>query len=125
MIVEVIKGVEHSIELNFGESSVCITPDEAQKLIGQLRAVLPVPSDVEEAAKAYEDSLGYYECVNQWPSVGFAAGMLAERERLMNDAVEGRIEYVNGFATLDNVVLRPADFKPGEKVSVIIIKKEK
>ena len=31
-------------------------------------------SDLEEAAKKYEDSLGYYECMNQWPGVAFKAG---------------------------------------------------
>lgn len=40
-----------------------------------------LPADVEEAAeqaaKTYEDALGYYECMNQWPSVGFKAGFKA------------------------------------------------
>lgn len=32
------------------------------------------PEGLDEAAKAYEDGLGYYECMNQWPSVAFKAG---------------------------------------------------
>ena len=32
------------------------------------------PQGLDDAAQAYEDSLGYYECMNQWPSVGFKAG---------------------------------------------------
>ena len=30
--------------------------------------------DLEKAAEEYEHNLGYYECVNQWPSVAFKAG---------------------------------------------------
>ena len=33
-----------------------------------------ISSDIDEAAEEYEDNLGYYECMNQWPSVAFKAG---------------------------------------------------
>lgn len=33
-----------------------------------------LPSNLDEAAEEYEHNLGYYECVNQWPSVAFKAG---------------------------------------------------
>lgn len=28
----------------------------------------------EEAAKAYEESLDYYHCMNDWPSIAYRAG---------------------------------------------------
>lgn len=29
---------------------------------------------IEEAAEEYENDLGYYECINQWPKTSFIAG---------------------------------------------------
>ena len=138
MIVEVIKGVEHSIELNFGESSVCITPDEAQKLIGQLRAVLPAPSDVEEAARGY--ATAHIKRAEWVPmDVAFLDGAKWKEGQLMKDAVEGiavddhLIKVCCGdgeedrYIDLDPLLRNHAVFriKESEKVSVIIIKKEK
>ena len=90
MKVEVIKGASHSIELIHGETSVCITPDEAENLIAQLRAVVPVPSDVQEAADKY---IGHPYEVDEGVEVSmrrdaYADGMLVERERLMKEACE-------------------------------------
>ncbi len=31
-------------------------------------------SRVEERAKAYEESLDYYRCMNDWPSISYRAG---------------------------------------------------
>jgi len=81
MKVEVIKGVKHSVELNFGEISVCITTADAENLIAQLRAVLPVPADVQEAADWY---IGHRAEVGEDLETfakrqAFADGMLAER----------------------------------------------
>jgi len=171
MKLEVIKGVKHSIELNFGESSVCITPDEAQKLIGQLQAVVPVPSDVEEAAESWS-SKTHFSWPNQVPAgkQGFIAGAewqkeqmekkisliqkswyeegkiagkyegltddekyqqgaFDERERLMKEAVEGRV-CKDPTADQGPCYYVETDcgnfegFAPGDKVSVIIIKKD-
>lgn len=47
-----------------------------------------------------------------------------EVEDAPEEAVEGRIEYVNGFATLDNVVLHPRDYKNGQKVRIIVNEEE-
>ena len=33
-----------------------------------------LPDNLDEAAEKYEHNLGYYECMNQWPSVAFKAG---------------------------------------------------
>ena len=76
----------------------------------------PAPADVQEAADNYEKSLDYYHYTNDEPRVGFAAGMLAERERLMKEApvadvIEMRgntekgypLELTLGFPRLPNI----------------------
>jgi len=122
MIVEVIKGVEHSIELNFGESSVCITPDEAQKLIGQLRAVLPAPSDVEEAARGY--ATAHIKRAEWVPmDVAFLDGAKWKEGQLMKDAVEVTV-YYNFENRLAVTAQLPEDspHKFCDKVKLIILK---
>lgn len=37
---------------------------------------------IEERAKEYEQSLGYYDCMNQWPQEAFIAGAKSEHEEL-------------------------------------------
>lgn len=125
MKVKVIKGVSHSIELIHGEISVCITTDEAENLIAQLRAVVPVLEDIQEAAEKWATTT-HFEWPNQVPAgkKGFIAGMLAERERMMKDAVDGEVvsdlKNVNYVRTMSKI---PDTLYFGEKVSVIIIKK--
>lgn len=109
MKVDVIKGVSHSIELIHGETSVCITPDEAQNLIAQLRAVVPVPSDVQEAADEaaemaarraypYEGGTKGDICKASIPIFckGFKAGIAHERERLMKEAPVAEVCEMRG-----------------------------
>lgn len=104
-----------------------------------------VPKDLEEAAEAFAfkslDEVILYGCTLSGRRACFIAGAkwqeeqdlkyISEihrngynlcKEQMMKDAVEGRIEYVNGFATLDNVVLHPRDYKNGQKVRIIIVK---
>lgn len=127
MKVEVIKCLSHSIELILGETSVCITTDEAQNLIAQLRAVVPVPSDVEEAAEKWATTT-HFEWPNQVPAgkKGFIAGMLGERERLMKEAVEGQVSAIDTarFIDIDQDICdkRLAERKDGDKVKLIIVK---
>lgn len=135
MKVEVIKGVSHSIELIHGETSVCITPDEAESLIAQLRAVVPVQDDIQEAAflaypvkeKLNYKGTGKYD-KNFQRRRSFAAGMLAERERLMKEAVGCMFSFTEDKTPClligDGYALR-VNAKKGDYFEAIIIKKEK
>ncbi len=88
----------------------------------------PVPSDVQEAADWY---IGHRAEVGEDSETfakrkAFAAGMLAERERLMKGAVDGTVkgdrvirDRYAVFAEVD-----PKKFRPGERVYVIIIKEK-
>lgn len=92
----------------------------------------PVPEDVLEAANQY---IGYPPEVDEGVSTSlrrraFADGMLAERERLMKDAVECNVIWYDGrLLDFTQEQLDAALDKIGAgvdaKVSVIIIKKEK
>lgn len=107
--------------------------------------------DLKEAAEEYECNLGYYECVNQWPSVAFKAGAewqkkkfeaeyeldwitdlkkdlyelgrKDEREQMRKDAVEG---YVNYYEDSGGILMAEAlvgcPYHNGDKVKIIIIK---
>ena len=101
----------------------------------------PVPADVPEAAKKYADEqllghnrelaesghtrhfkMGYVCFAGYEIEAAFADGMLAERERLMKEAVEGEI-VKDIFGKLGATAKVNLDgFKFGEKVRVIIIK---
>lgn len=146
MKVEVIKGVSHSIELIHGETSVCITPDEAENLIAQLRAVVPAPADIQEdkAATDYYLNLpnsSYGEGGHLLPrsiNEAFKAGIAYERERLMKEAevVEGIVcgrvaDHINikveggDYLTPKGVMHILADkskYEIGDKVKLIILK---
>lgn len=43
--------------------------------------------ELNKAAEEYENSLGYYECMNQWPKVAFIAGAKWQKEQMMKEAV--------------------------------------
>ena len=97
MKVEVIKGVSHSIELNFGETSVCITPDEAENLIAQLRAVVPVPGDVQEAAEKYNEMMSWaWEAPNHPHKAAFIAGAEWERNKTIPADVQEAADWYIG-----------------------------
>lgn len=51
----------------------------------------------EEAAKAYEESLDYYHCMNDWPSIAYRAGYeQAEKDTI--SIIESRISEIIGDA---------------------------
>lgn len=82
----------------------------------------PLPSNADEAAEEYEHNLGYYECINQWPSVAFKAGAkwVAEQGASFNT----KVGWIDGPTILD----WPDDildkFEMGDNVIVQIRKKE-
>lgn len=47
-------------------------------------------SRAEEAAKAYEESLDYYHCMNDWPSIAYRAGY----EQAEKDTIERAIAWL-------------------------------
>ena len=92
------------------------------------KRVTELPSNLDEAAEEYEHNLGYYECVNQWPSVAFKAGAewMAERgdviaTRLVIDS-EGKanLNFTIGDITDENC--KPK-YYTGQDVIVQIRKK--
>lgn len=109
-----------------------------------LDQVTRAPYDVPEAAKKYADEqllahnrelaesghtrhfkMGYVCFAGYEIEGAFADGMLAERERMMKEAVEGEIvKDISGKLGVTAKVNLDG-FKFGEKVNVIIIKKEK
>jgi len=58
----------------------------------------------EEAAKAYEESLDYYHCMNDWPSIAYRAGY-EQAEKDIISLIESRISEILGDAQ-PNPVLR-------------------
>ena len=48
----------------------------------------------EEAAKAYEESLDYYHCMNDWPSIAYRAGY----EQAEKDTIERAIAWLKANA---------------------------
>lgn len=51
----------------------------------------------EEAAKAYEESLDYYHCMNDWPSIAYRAGY-EQAEKNIISIIESRISEILGDA---------------------------
>lgn len=51
----------------------------------------------EEAAKAYEESLDYYHCMNDWPSIAYRAGY-EQAEKDIISIIESRISEILGDA---------------------------
>ena len=84
---------------------------------------------LDEAAKAYEDGLGYYECMNQWPSVAFKAGAEWQKEQMMKEAVEADIMLTlhdkTGDISLHTGYLpQKLGIKCSDKVRIIIVKED-
>lgn len=99
-------------------------------IIDEVEKEHPIPEDVQEAALNYERSLDYYHFTNDEPGIAYAAGMLAERERMMKDAVDGFVGVHLHDKTADvtvNIGYLPKSMgiKGTDKVRVIIIKKMK
>lgn len=60
--------------------------------------------DLEQAAEEYEKGLSYYECINQWPSVGFIAGAKWQKEQMMkilNEYQEKGVRCIQQSADAD------------------------
>ncbi len=117
---------------------------DLRKFIDSLPAET-VPADIQDASRNYADKrllenkrelaesghtrhfkMGYVCFAGYEIEGAFADGMLAERERLMREAVETTVHY-NFENRLAVTVQLPEDssHKFCEKVNVIIIKKEK
>ena len=121
MKVEVIKGVKHSVELNLGETSVCITPEDAENLIAQLRAVVPVPADAEEAARGY--ATAHIKRAEWVPmDVAFLDGAKWKEGQLMKEAVEVEVYWNRGNEPRVIVHLPKGSAMPGDKFKFIILK---
>lgn len=97
----------------------------ALRIIDDIEKEHPIPEDVQEAAKAYSASVSNGHHFRDLET-GFAAGMLAERERLMKEAVEGQVTEIDTarFLDIDQDICdkRLAECKDGDKVKLIILK---
>lgn len=104
----------------------------AEEIEGTPQEVTLIPSnkDEDKAAMDYYLNLpnsSYGEGGNLLPCAineAFKAGVAWVRERIMKGAVQGEVVHINGFPTLENVVL-PSEFlrvQPGSKVKLIILK---
>ena len=98
-------------------------------IIDEVEKEHPVPADLEAEIDKEVKKLRTTPCYDELRDFArhfHAAGMLAERERLMKEAVEGEVvsdlKNVNHVRTMSKI---PDTLYFGEKVSVIIIKKEK
>lgn len=72
--------------------------------------------ELNKAAEEYENSLGYYECMNQWPKVAFIAGAKWMAEQFQKVEPDGRSgwmtgdkEYVDVLLFNDNALEEPFD----------------
>lgn len=68
----------------------------------------------EEAAKAYEESLDYYHCMNDWPSIAYRAGY----EQAEKDTIERAIAWLKEKAKDYIVDLTPT--YPEAPVNIIV-----
>ena len=101
---------------------------DLRKFIDALQAQA-IPEDVQEAANQY---IGYPHEVDEGVSTSmrrdaYAAGMLAERNRLMGGSLRGVVEMcgISAWVELPSKELTDflrSNFKEGDEVRVIIIK---
>lgn len=97
-----------------------------------IKQIKQIPADIQEAVNQY---IGYPPEVDEGVStlqqrIAYADGMLAERERLMSGALCGNVVMcgVSAWVELPSKVLTDylrSNFKEGDEVRLIIIKKEK
>lgn len=104
----------------------------ALRIIDEVEIDHPAPSDVEEAADLYvrEWHDNKREMFLEPAKRGFIAGAQYERERLMSGSLCGNVDMcgVSAWVKLPSKVLTDylrSNFKEGDEVRVIIIKKEK
>lgn len=86
---------------------------------------LPLPANLDEAAEEYERNLGYYECINQWPSVAFKAGAEWMDKKIAEESYEEEVqELYQDEGGIHCVVSVGTDYKPGEHILVYTRKEE-
>ena len=78
----------------------------------------PVPADVQEAAKAYSASVSNGHHFRDLET-GYAAGMLAERERLLAGAIKTNIFDVEDGTDAAKLIVRIPGAKTGDEVYII------
>lgn len=101
----------------------------ALRIIDEVEKEHPIPSDVQEAA---EKAALHYDMGTEGVAYqdGYKDGMLAERDRMMSGALCGNVDMcgVSAWVKLPSKVLSDylrSNFKGGDEVRIIIIKKEK
>ena len=106
----------------FSEDCVDFNMHEEKEIKGTEKPMNPsgsseIPKDLEEAAKAYADDTNptdsFYEA--------FKEGALWMREKMMKEAVEGEVTETCGISS---VWIKTKQFKPGQKVRIIIVKED-
>ena len=55
----------------------------------------------EERAKAYEESLDYYHCMNDWPSIAYREGYEQAEKDTIERAIDWLKDYVKYFEIYD------------------------
>lgn len=96
-----------------------------------LEAVNPLPSDSDEAAKEYA-KLTFKKPYSDNPDeevtivepdkyAGFIAGVEWDREQILKEAVETEVTETCGISS---VWIKTKQFKPGQKVRIIIVKED-
>ena len=89
-------------------------------IIDDIEKEHPAPSDVQEAAEKWAATT-HFEWPNQVPAgkKGFAAGMLAERERLMAGAIKTNVFDVEDGTDAAKLIVRIPGAKTGDEVYII------
>ena len=92
-----------------------------QFVVNEYHKEEPVSEDLEEAAKTYakKESHGYEPC-NIVKT--FRVGAKWQKQQMMKNGVDAKITLLDGISYVSKDVL--SQFRPGEKVKLIIIKEE-
>lgn len=68
----------------------------------------------EELAKAYEESLDYYHCMNDWPSIAYSAGY----EQAEKDTIERAVTWLKDNA--NKYIVDLTETYPDAPVNIIV-----
>lgn len=71
-------------------------------------------SRAEELAKAYEESLDYYHCMNDWPSIAYRAGY----EQAEKDTIERAVTWLRDNA--NKYIVDLTETYPDAPVNIIV-----
>ena len=99
---------------------------QCKKFGGNTEVIQP-EMDLEKAADNYSRKLDYYHYTSDDPAVAFKAGAEWQKNKMLEEAVDGEVEEVityrepNPFLAVSAPC--PKGFKDEEKVKVIIMKK--